>query len=239
MRDYFTELSSLANDSPLSEVCGFLLIERDSLCLMPARNMARDIQNTWMISEVDYSKAIATGRLFGLYHSHVLDDDQFSKEDKRTADLAELPMLLYSLKVNKFNYYRPLSAIRPYENRAFILGVQDCGSILTDYYARELGVEIAHVTRFPRVIEEGFGDMPTFFNEQFYVVEDRIPQKHDFLVFSIRGNEKQNHVGVYLGDNLMLHQLFGRPSSRQELTSYWSSRLKFILRLRNFTSKVL
>lgn len=231
LHDYFNDIISLAESSPTREICGFLLCNNQgSLVVRPVRNIAES-NDEWEISSEDYLAALKTGILFGMFHSHVSGETtEPTPADIAASDKSELPMFIYSVPQQKFSFYRPLSSIKEYEGRVFIAGAQDCANLVMDYYEKELGIKIPFVTRPPKVIESGFGDIETFLSNEVVRVYDE-PRKNDLFVFSIGGG-LQNHVGVYMGDSFVLHQLIGRTSSIESYSRSFRVRTEKVLRPR-------
>lgn len=233
MTDYFAQIMEHAEASPNREACGFLLLDtKGSLEVRKTSNSA-GANDKWQIHPAEHLNAVNTGRLFGMYHTHIGDDDEKpSGPDKQCAEVALLPMFIYSLKTRKFSYYRPRATIKPFENREFIAGVQDCASLIIDYYEVNWGVAIPHCARTPQNIKEGIGLLEDYLNGIMQKVPTDSMQKDDLLTFSIGNKGRENHVGIYLGDGRILHQLMGRPSEARVLTPAWRNQIINVMRLK-------
>ncbi|PHM49110.1 peptidase P60 [Xenorhabdus hominickii] len=54
-------------------------------------------------------------------------------------------------------------------------------------------------------------------------------QVGDVIIMQVQANEP-NHAGVYIGDGLMLHHLYGQLSNQVPYDGYWQDRTVIILR---------
>lgn len=234
--DYFAQIAEHAESTPAQEVCGFLLLDgKGSLEVMRVPNVAGDTSLHWQMPPTAYLQAKNTGKLIAMYHSHpdIQDSDENpSHDDLRCSNNADLPMFIYSLKTKRFSYHRSPALIRPFEGRQFIVGVQDCVSLVVDYYQVNWGVKLPFVLRTPDVIEKGFSRIDEFLNDIMVKVSPESLVKDDLVTFAIGNDGRENHVGIYVGDGRILHQLQGRVSDYQTLHSSWRSRIVNVLRLR-------
>lgn len=234
IRNYFSDIRLLANASPTEEICGFLLHDgKGSLEVLQATNIVppSEREGYWMISSQEQLAAYKTNRVKAVYHSHVGNRTaKPTEEDILTAETSHLPQLVYSVSTNSFDYYRPKCSILPYEGRPFILGIQDCGALVADYYTLELGKETLFSERDPHSLEAGLEILPRLGNDfvRVYSVE-----KGDILAISLASNNRSNHVAVYTGEGRMLHQMLGRESSYAPYSETWRDRTTAIYRLRS------
>jgi|SRR5687767_5358540 len=234
LNNYFIEVQEKAESSN-EEVCGFLLHDGfGSLTVYPTVNVASsDKDKRWEISareQLDFHK---TGRVFAVYHSHVADPHEFSPDDLRTANMAEVPMLLYSRATRKFNYYCPAVCKYPFSDRPFIFGLQDCVSLVTDYYEKEFNFQFPFFVRTPQMLDAGFPEVAEYYISQgFKPIPDISSglKVGDILLISVMNSGHINHVGVYLGDNIVLHQMMHRPSCTQFLDNSWLKRVRVVVR---------
>lgn len=92
--------------------------------------------------------------------------------------------------------------------------MSDCWTLVRDWYG-EQGIDLPDWDR-PTTPEE-FNQNPMFDDcwreAGFYEVDIAEMQAGDAMLMAIDSN-KLNHVGVYIGDQLVLHHLRGRLSSR-------------------------
>ena len=231
LNNYFLEIKELA-DSSDEEICGFLLHDRaHSLKVYPAKNIASDRENCFEISTQDQVTFYKSGLLFGVYHSHVHHTEEFSEMDLKTSREAEIPFLLYSKLTGTFNYFCPEGCNPPFEGRQFVLGVQDCVSLVADYYKVIMKRKLPYFQRTPRMLEYGFDHLDTYYKNCGLVQVEGPPQQGDILLLSINNSGYINHAAVYDGNGVVLHQMMFRLSCRQQFENSWLKRVKMILRL--------
>lgn len=128
-----------------------------------------------------------------------------------------------------------MSNIIPYDKYRHILnypkyelGVFDCYSVIKDVLKEAYGVEIPNYARpknfdlpqldlFSKIAREDFFiERPSLDVKQF--------QAGDILSFKVRSSNV-NHVGIYLGNNLFLHQLHESLPREDNLSLAWLRRL--------------
>ena len=93
--------------NPEEESCGFLLFERKRTKLVPYVNCAENKKINFRISFADFIKTRKKGEIFGIYHSHVDGNSEFSEKDIIHSREIMLPYFLYSIKSDKHNLLIP------------------------------------------------------------------------------------------------------------------------------------
>jgi proteasome lid subunit RPN8/RPN11 len=246
LNNYFTDVQELAESSK-EEVCGFLLRDgAGSLKAYPTQNVApENRERSFEISNKEQLAFYKTGCVFAMYHSHVVDDHQFSELDLMTAKMAEIPMLLYSKVTKKFNYYRPPACLAPFEDRYFILGLQDCITLVSDYYEQKFGAPLPFFVRSNEEVRDGLAHLHLHFGDFNLIQVEGEPQAEDIILLSIMNDGGINHAGIYLGGGVVLHQMMHQASRRQQFDRSWLKRVRVTLRrngnlpVKKFTSKDL
>jgi hypothetical protein len=77
-----------------------------------------------------------------LYHSHVLGPQEFTWEDKTTSEFFGLNLILYCVKSDKFEIYKPNGYIAPFVGRHWVQGIFTCIDIIIDYYKKNFDIKI-------------------------------------------------------------------------------------------------
>ena len=92
--------------SEFPEECCGIIIRKDKLIdSIECENIANDKGEFFEISPRDYLKASRQGEIEAYYHSHTSDNDIFSGVDKAISESNNLPLIMYSVKKNKFSKY--------------------------------------------------------------------------------------------------------------------------------------
>lgn len=213
-----------------SEACGFILADYS---IRPCENKAPDPTKSFLIDPLDFIKHKDT--IIAVYHSHPNKDPLPSEEDKLSSNRSRLPFYILSYPSKEVYVYNPVATeIQPYEGRKFIYGLSDCLSLVTEFYSRELGInlgngyrkywdwwqDIEHENDFINgILEEGFEKVTTL-------------EKNDIIIMQV-GAKVPNHLAVYLGDSIILHHPSIGNLSRQEVYGfYWRNNTVAYLRYR-------
>ena len=128
-----------------------------------------------------------------------------------------------------------MSNIIPYEKYKhvleypeYLLGVFDCYTVIRDVLKSAYGVVISNYARpenfylpeldlFSKIATEDFFiERPTLDVKQF--------QAGDILSFKVKSSTV-NHVGIYLGNNLFIHQMYDSLPREDNLSIAWMRRL--------------
>jgi len=85
--------------------------------------------------------------------------------------------------------------------------------------------------RFPNM--ETYDEIKNFENEDFVAVDpESEPQYGDALLMQLQ-SPVPSHVAIYLGDDIILHHMRNRLSSRDLLSGYYMKNVTHILRHRS------
>lgn len=227
MKDPFNEIRALANASPSTEVCGFLLWDgRIEMSVSPAHNISDNPSEQVEIHPEDTKNAYKSQRMLAIYHSHtVISEPKFSEMDVAYSDTLDLPMFMYSLRTDSFYFYRSRESVPPLVGRQFIIGYSDCASLVTDYYLKNFAIRIPFVERTLESMRSGLaktGDV--LCNNGFQIVKGINDLKTgDILAFKVGGSSDINHVGIHEGNGWLLHHPFNSSSLVTRIPSDWSS----------------
>ncbi|WEU67280.1 C40 family peptidase [Xanthomonas phage JGB6] len=124
----------------------------------------------------------------------------------------------------------PSGYVAPLVGREFHHGILDCYTLVRDYYQQEMNITLKDYERADGWWERGENlYMKNLEDCGFYQVSEREIKVGDMILMQIRSNEP-NHAGVYLGDGLFLHHLYGRLSSRDVYGGYWRDATRFVVR---------
>lgn len=116
-------------------------------------------------------------------------------------------------------------------DRKYVMGSNDCFGLLRDFYINCYGIKMPNFARpkhffdsridvYARIVAQ-----PEFKERGLCVIDFR---EGDLLAFRVMGTERVNHVGVYLGNNLFLHQMFDGVPREENLDERWLRRLYMV-----------
>jgi proteasome lid subunit RPN8/RPN11 len=104
-------------ENPLEESCGIIFFSNKRTKVLPCLNRSENKQATFSISHKDFIECSKRGEIFGIYHSHVYSDAEFSEKDLLFSGELNLPYFVYSLKTKRHSVYIPENL--PEKNKSF------------------------------------------------------------------------------------------------------------------------
>lgn len=183
---------------------------------LPLINRATDPESTFKVSQED----IAGLQIEALIHSHPKEPHWPSKQDMIGQQSMGVPWAIVTTEKLSCIYgdYVP-SIFLPnglHNARAFMPNISDCFTIARQYFV-ELGHEYPDLPRDWEFWEHGqnlyLENLPKYFD---LVTQDPLEmrdkaQKHDLFLIKLR-SDVPNHIGVYLGDGMVLDHMQNRLS---------------------------
>ncbi|WMJ68731.1 C40 family peptidase [Stenotrophomonas sp. 24(2023)] len=220
------------------ECCGLIVAAASGEAYIPCSNTATKPSDHFQLPAQDYAAAEDQGEVLAVVHSHPDASAAASDADRVMCEASGLPWHIVSVgqvageapACADVQTIEPCGYVAPLEGRQFAHGVLDCYSLVRDFYARELGVQLAQYQR-----DDGWWDtgqdlysLERLRAEGFELISGQ-PQRGDMILMQVR-SPVPNHAGVYLGDDLMLHHLYGRLSEKTVYGGMWAERTRYIVR---------
>ncbi|WP_110641780.1 NlpC/P60 family protein [Salinicola sp. CPA57] len=188
---------------PLETV--WLLTEKAGL--YQVQNVSDDPENHFHVSKNDMIKATKEG-LLAVIHSHPDYPACPSESDMRTQLALDVPFAIVATDgkdATALTWWGDNIEKAPLIGRGFIHGVQDCYSLIRDYYELELNVNLPEYPRSWEWWKLG-QDLYSKNHESAGFIRVYEPQRGDMIYMQIRSGVP-NHGAVYLGNNLILHHV--------------------------------
>ena len=211
-----------AKEQEPKESCGLLVVVKGKEKYFACKNLADQPKDMFIIDPEDWAAAEDTGEITAVIHSHPTTSPQLSEADKVACEKTKLKWYVIQPNLEQWVEYEPCGYKSPLIGRKWTWAVQDCWSLCRDYYQEELGITLKDWDR--PTSSDAFLLNPTF--ERSFIAtgfRELEPteelEKNDLLLMSI-GSPGLNHIGLYLGNQLVLHHLQNRLSSR-DLLDEW------------------
>ena len=214
------------------ECCGLVVEDEHSKTynIFKCRNSSVDNRKHFKILPSDYLKASRAGDIKAVYHSHCNDLENFSEFDKLNSQNHDIEFILYVIKNDDFLSYFPNCRYNSYVGRELVLGKQDCGSLVRDFYRKEFNIEINDYERDETWLENPKDTLDRCYEDEgFEKVQDLRP--FDCIFFKMKKLGPSSHVGIYLGNDMLLHQTGGvNGYSRIEDYNRWKKFKNYVIR---------
>lgn len=231
-----------------NECCGLIIND----AYHPCKNIATNPQANFEICPSDYVAAAELGKIQAIVHSHPDGTGKLSEIDHQQMSLHGFDWVICGLgSINGLQYtdVQHHACPVPLIGRIYCHGVQDCYSIVQDYYKQELAISLPDFERADNWWEDA--KSPPLYtqniaNAGFYEVTDLKP--HDLILCCVGRTHHINHALIYLGNYqlksdstpaavqsaVILHHPYGELSRREIYDASWQKRTKMILRHKNY-----
>lgn len=197
------------------EACGLVVAKDGVVEYRPCRNLA-ETEIEFILDPADYARAEDEGEILAIVHSHPNASANPSQADRVACERSGLPWWIVSVPGGVWRDIAPSGYRAPLVGREFSYGVNDCWSLIRDWYREDCALELMDFERPEKWWERG-GNMyvENYERAGFRRLAEGEPlERGDIIMMQIR-SKVPNHAGVYLGDGKILHHLQGRLSSRE------------------------
>lgn len=222
-----------------NEACGLILGDGKKAEFVAAENVSQEPRGQFLIDHETYRRAVDSGRLLAIWHSHPDSSGEPSELDRAGCEATALPWLISGIRHTSAGFehdrpqlVEPTGQVTDYVGRPYVFGTFDCYTLMVDFYRREFGIELPRFSEFR--IEK-------WWTRGYNILEDLWPQadlvpvtdgtfEHGDVLFIAMGGEVPNHVAIYVTGDIILHHLVNRLSRRETFGPNWLSMVKLHLR---------
>ena len=221
------EINEHVNSSPFKEICGLIVSKKRKISYIPCTNIA-DNANEFILDPIEYADATENSTVLAVVHSHINVNPNPSQADLIAIERHKLPFLIVNYPLNTLTYTEPSGYKAPLVGRPFVHAITDCYALLIDYYKQELKLDIIDFDRRSEWWAKGDNLYLENYEKAGFVRVDDL-QKHDIILMQV-ASQVPNHCAIYLGDNIILHHVMGKASSRDVYGGYWKKITSLIVR---------
>ena len=217
------------------EACGLVIIKNGKQVYYPAKNLAKGSDN-FILDPIDYEKADTAGEIVAVIHSHPNMSAKPSQADLVACEASGLPWFICGIPSEQWEYIEPSGYIAPLVGRQWSHGVLDCYAIIRDWYAQEKNISLLDFERSDEWWKMG-GNLylDNFEKAGFKRITLEDLSCGDVILMTVNSTVP-NHGAIYLGDNMILHHVHGRLSTRDIFGGYWLKNAMVYLRYEKNTA---
>jgi proteasome lid subunit RPN8/RPN11 len=217
------------------EACGLVIIKNGKQVYCPAKNLAKGSDN-FILDPIDYEKADTAGEIVAVIHSHPNMSAKPSQADLVACEASGLPWFICGIPSEQWEYIEPSGYIAPLVGRQWSHGVLDCYAIIRDWYAQEKNISLLDFERSDEWWKMG-GNLylDNFEKAGFKRITLEDLSCGDVILMTVNSTVP-NHGAIYLGDNMILHHVHGRLSTRDIFGGYWLKNAMVYLRYEKNTA---
>lgn len=204
------------------ESCGLVVIIKGRTRYWPCHNISSAPESTFIIDPNDWKEAEDNGEIIAIVHSHTDGTALASDTDKASCQKHGLPWYITSPEAGIIDTIQPLKHDVPLFGRQWVWGVTDCWTLVRDWYKQEMNIDLRDWQRPANV--EDFIQAPMFEDcwesTGFRTLSPKEKWNYGDAVLMSINSSGLNHCGVYIGEQLIVHHLQNRLSSR-DFYSQW------------------
>ena len=217
------------------EACGLVIIKNGKQVYCPAKNLAKGSDN-FILDPLDYEKADTAGEIVAVIHSHPNMSAKPSQADLVACEGSGLPWFICGIPSEQWEYIEPSGYIAPLVGRQWSHVVLDCYAIIRDWYAQEKNISLLDFERSDEWWKMG-GNLylDNFEKAGFKRITLEELSCGDVILMTVNSTVP-NHGAIYLGDNMILHHVHGRLSTRDIFGGYWLKNAMVYLRYEKNTA---
>lgn len=207
-----TALLNHVTEAKNQEACGLIIEKNQAYFYLKSDNQADNPCQSFLIGIDDFIHAEKQGTIKAVFHSHPNGELWLSGADRQMQVKTALPWIL--AVGGELKYFKPVAHLR---GRVFNYGVFDCYRLIQDAY-HLMGIDLIEVRRTDLNQDANLNLFEKMLPETGFYRTEHL-KIGDVLLSSLKG--QANHIGLYLGNNQVLHHAFNQLSRVEAYHGYW------------------
>jgi proteasome lid subunit RPN8/RPN11 len=196
------------------ECVGLVAVVKGRKRYFKCTNKSEEPEEHFSLDAGEYADVEDKGEIIAVIHSHPKTNHAPSAADRVACEKSGLPWFVVNPNTEFWGECEPSGFELPYVGREFVHGVVDCYTLCRDWYQKEWGLKMNDYVREDDWWKKGANMyLDNFQKEGFHEISTEDFQIGDAFLMQI-DSDVPNHAAVYIGDNLILHHVHGRLSSR-------------------------
>lgn len=223
-----------------NESCGLIVAVGRKEIYFPCVNVADDPRNDFVISGTSMNEAENMGEITAIVHSHPDASPLPSDNDRRQCEAQGVEWLIIAVHRDPASDDPPYIAGRhvfapsgyraPLRGRSYTFGVQDCYTLIQDYYQWELGITLPDFDRTDKFWERGEELYLSNFARAGFAPIDAPSEKGDLILMNLR-SQVVNHGAIWLAEGAhILHHPYEHLSEKTVYGGYWKENTRLFIR---------
>ena len=206
------------------EACGLVAIYKGKKKYFPCKNLAEDLQDHFILDPDDWIRTEDKAEIVAVFHSHPNHPPLPSQADLASCEYLDLPFYIVNPETPKWYYFEPSGYKKGLIGREWKWQIQDCWSLIEDWYKENKNIKLRHWDR-PKSPKE-FSENPLFesglpLTGFIELDKDKDIEIGDVLLMDTTNTGKLDHVALYVGDQTILQHCVKRLSSRETYDQNW------------------
>ena len=203
-------------DSP-NEACGLLAVYKGKEKYFPCKNLAEEKGEYFIIDPDDWVTIEDKGEIVAVIHSHPNCPPTPSQADLASCEYLDLPFYIVTPETQQWHYFEPSGYKKGLIGREWVWDIQDCWSLVTDWYKEKKNIEIKHWPRpsSPQEFEQNPYFEKVITGSGFIELDDNVDLQVGDVLLMDSSQNKLSHVALYIGDQTILHHCVKRLSCRE------------------------
>ena len=219
--EFIQEIEKHFEEEYPREGCGILSVVKGKKVWVPCTNLAEN-EDDFILDSTEFLKIKRTSDIIAIVHSHPDASPEPSEGDIKYCNTLGIPYYIFSYPEMELHILNPESNTTELYGRDYEFGVTDCFEAARDYLLTKSIV----IPKRDMFEDDWWEKGLDYFREDLICdwglrkVELGEMQPNDVLIFKVLA-DRNNHCGVYIGNDQFYHHANERLSCRENIYPLW------------------